>query len=1002
MTLSRQARAALAGPGAPLPVARTGVPARPGLYAIHGDAAAWEQLGLGRPPDARPLYVGKAEGSLASRDVGQHFGIGSTGSSTLRRSLAALLRTQLGLAAVPRNRARPARFANYALTEANEARLTVWMERHLTLAVWVPGGPGDLGVMEGELLHGWQPPLNLARVRTPWTRKIRAARRVMATQARAAAAADAPLELVPGGLPLNRKERYYTGTVLPMLVAADDFAHLGRLTALAGLGPVEVDARPGSATVQLFTEYGYLESRLQEPTDPTAPTTRDTPDVVVFLTSPRRVLLVIEAKLFDRPTRTELGQQLTAQATLVAHLARDRDVAADDVAHVLLLPDAPAAELALEPEALPTGWPAGTQVLTWERLLAAYQPVAPAYWTAVLREALARYEELKAPRRPGRHNADGLLTGQSLVDGYQDGTLVGSWMGCGGGLDGSRLQAQLASGVWRTQRYEWRAKPLPDNRNWFPVADFAARIHDLANGLPAVTERDGEVGRWFPALWVSGLSPAGSPAGARISSPWRGRPAAPCQTVHAVLPHTAFRHRSPQRMRSSASHPSAEAIDPQGLQPRPGEAALPVAPVKAVLDAGEDRQTLVDVAVDLGELPRRIAVVEVATPAAQDAVEPDHHPVDRVAHIAPVGRLPDLGPDRRHRAVRRPSLQVVATSEPPRLHLAQVEAEEVDPLLSAGEADDPGLVGVQVQPQTGQDLGHPPARLLGVCTASAQHQEVVGVPHQHPEAARRARPFRIQHVERDVAQQRADRRALRGSRHGVGDRPVLQYPDPQPRPEQLQHPPITDPTGNLRQHSVVIDLPEAVPDIGVKHPLGAPVDLDPDGLKGLMGRAPGPKPVACRQEVGLEDRFEDQLRRGHRYPVAHARDRQRSGTTRLPRFWDMDPPQRRRPVRPGPKRCREVAEEGRHPGRLHGVDGHPIGAGRPSVCSHLVPGPAQDVAAGDLVVQGMEPALGLLLGTAVQHALQRTGRVQAIGPRGGPSPHRALTDPLPATPASMK
>src|SRR4029450_4337155 len=180
---------------------------------------------------------------------------------------------------------------------------------------------------------------------------------------------------------------------------------------------------------------------------------------------------------------------------------------------------------------------------------------------------------------------------------------------------------------------------------------------------------------------MTGLSPSGFPSGARISSPWPGRPAAPYQTVHAVLPHPAFRHRSPQGMRSAASHSSAEAIDPQGLQPRPGEAALPVAPVKAVLDAGEDRQALVDVAVDLGELPRRIAMAEVATPAAQDAVEPDAPPVARVAHKAPVGRLPDLGSDLRHRAVRQPSLQGVATSDPPRLHLSAVGAEGDDPLL---------------------------------------------------------------------------------------------------------------------------------------------------------------------------------------------------------------------------------------------------------------------------------------------------------------------------------
>jgi hypothetical protein len=51
---------------------------------------------------------------------------------------------------------------------------------------------------------------------------------------------------------------------------------------------------------------------------------------------------------------------------------------------------------------------------------------------------------------------------------------------------------------------------------------------------------------------------------------------------------------------------------------------------------------------------------------------------------------------------------------------------------------------------------HPPVGLLGPRAAGAQHDEVVGVPHQHPELAAASRPFRIQHVERDVGQQRRD------------------------------------------------------------------------------------------------------------------------------------------------------------------------------------------------------------------------------------------------------
>ena len=64
----------------------------------------------------------------------------------------------------------------------------------------------------------------------------------------------------------------------------------------------------------------------------------------------------------------------------------------------------------------------------------------------------------------------------------------------------------------------------------------------------------------------------------------------------------------------------------------------------------------------------------------------------------------------------------------------------------------------------------------------------------------------------------------------------------------------------------------------------------------------------------------------------------------------MNPPQKRRPVGPSLERRGKIVEEGRHPGRLDVGDGDPIGAGRPSVGLHLIPGPPQDVAAGDLVV----------------------------------------------------
>jgi hypothetical protein len=174
----------------PLAGAVEHVPARPGLYAIHGGVDVWHELGLGEPPDARPLYAGKAEESLAARDLDTHFGEGRTGSSTVRRSFAALLHDALGLRGLPRNIAKPGYFANYGLSPENDVVLTAWMREHLTLTTWAKPADCEVGLatIERVVLARLQPPLNLQHVLTPWTAALKAARKVMAGEARVAAA----------------------------------------------------------------------------------------------------------------------------------------------------------------------------------------------------------------------------------------------------------------------------------------------------------------------------------------------------------------------------------------------------------------------------------------------------------------------------------------------------------------------------------------------------------------------------------------------------------------------------------------------------------------------------------------------------------------------------------------------------------------------------------------------------------------------------------------------
>ena len=51
-------------------------------------------------------------------------------------------------------------------------------------------------------------------------------------------------------LPMNRKERYFTGTVLPALLCSDNLAHLHRLASLVDTGRLEVRADPDDCTVK--------------------------------------------------------------------------------------------------------------------------------------------------------------------------------------------------------------------------------------------------------------------------------------------------------------------------------------------------------------------------------------------------------------------------------------------------------------------------------------------------------------------------------------------------------------------------------------------------------------------------------------------------------------------------------------------------------------------------------------------------------------------------------
>jgi len=273
-------------------------------------------------------------------------------------------------------------------------------------------------------------------------------------------------DLIANQLPMNRKERFFTGTVFPMIVCADGFEHFERLTDLVpGCPKLDIKAEPDGANIEFFTEYGLMESRygpaaqrLPQPVE-----SRDTPDILVLVTGEPTTLLAFEAKMYDRPTREAVELQMSQQRTVVLDYIQ-RHLAVPRVFHAALLPQG------LLEEFGGFAYP----VVTWEALLEAFSKDREEdYWLRMLEIALDAWPSLVGPGVAAYgKKADDQRTGLDIYRRFTEGTLDFTLMGRHEGLTGEPLDEDLKSGRWKKQLYEVRREGPPPNRNWFPVAYF--------------------------------------------------------------------------------------------------------------------------------------------------------------------------------------------------------------------------------------------------------------------------------------------------------------------------------------------------------------------------------------------------------------------------------------------------------------------------------------------------------------------------------------------------
>jgi len=153
------------------------LPEVPGVYVLFLRSGA--TLPIEMEHSARVLYVGMTESSLELRD---HFTAPSSGFSTIRRSLGALLKDDLTLSATRRGPG-PSRsnITNYCFDTSGEQRLSDWMRRSLDVAVYPISD--DVRSLEASLINHLRPPLNLTGWKNPQRRIVMALRKACANEA---------------------------------------------------------------------------------------------------------------------------------------------------------------------------------------------------------------------------------------------------------------------------------------------------------------------------------------------------------------------------------------------------------------------------------------------------------------------------------------------------------------------------------------------------------------------------------------------------------------------------------------------------------------------------------------------------------------------------------------------------------------------------------------------------------------------------------------------------
>jgi len=268
-------------------------------------------------------------------------------------------------------------------------------------------------------------------------------------------------------LPINRKEKFYTATILPGIICYHNFEYLSFFLDLINNFPRNINIKPeaDNNNIQLITEFSIKESvDFHKNAFSSSIKTGETPDVVILITEPELYLIVVEAKMFSSTKITEFNSQILGQKKVIDCIKSNINVPDNNIYHIGLIPKKYFSEgIALD-----------CQIIFWEDIINAYKPIlSNNYFYETLVLAINNYESLvsKYDGSGKGKNSEDKLRGTEIINKYKNGERF--WVGRNRGLYGNELKSDKETGNWKKFKYEINySSKIPPNTNWFSVENF--------------------------------------------------------------------------------------------------------------------------------------------------------------------------------------------------------------------------------------------------------------------------------------------------------------------------------------------------------------------------------------------------------------------------------------------------------------------------------------------------------------------------------------------------